>query len=242
MVMVLKSGAGLKITGMRRNLSSVVKIYGSQGIEVPVPKAVLGSPSETEIEELTNFFANNGRTCVLTGAGISTLSGIPDYRGPNGSYRLGHKPMNHSEFMTVEASRKRFWARSMVGWQTVSNAHPNGAHMALVRLEGAAKVNHIITQNVDRLHHKAGSNSIIDLHGRVDQVRCQCCKLAVPRHEWQSRLVRANQHFLEVLKDTQSQMLSRMSAAKGVRADGDAELGLTDYSQVRGGPGLPVAL
>jgi NAD-dependent deacetylase sirtuin 4 len=216
----------------RRHLSTAVKISGSGLTEISPLVPALISPSRAEVDQLNDFLESAGRTVVLTGAGISTPSGIPDYRGPNGSYKLGHKPMNHGEFMNNEASRKRFWARSMVGWQTVSGASPNEAHHALVRLENAAKVNSIITQNVDRLHHKAGSNNIIDLHGRVDQVRCQCCKRTVARTDWQTKLEAANQHFLEVLSSTRTRMLSLMSAAKSVRADGDAELGLDDYSKV----------
>jgi NAD-dependent SIR2 family protein deacetylase len=143
--------------------------------------------------------------------------------------------MTHTEFMTQEASRKRFWARSMVGWQTVSAASPNDAHNALVALEQKKKLHTVITQNVDRLHHKAGSLNIIDLHGRVDQVRCQCCQKPIIRTEWQDRLVAANGHFLQELHETQRQMRQRRTAATtptGVRADGDAELGLEDYSQV----------
>lgn len=206
---------------------------------VPVLKLdVPAKPASSEVEGLSNFFVQNKVVTVLTGAGISTPSGIPDYRGPSGSYKLGHKPMVHSEFMTKEASRKRFWARSMIGWQAVSSASPNAAHTALAQLEHRSKVHAIITQNVDRLHHRAGSQSIIDLHGRVDQVRCQCCQKAIPRHAWQEKLLAANGHFLQELETIQRNMRSRMATAtavdrsKGVRADGDAELGIEDYSKV----------
>lgn len=144
--------------------------------------------------------------------------------------------MTHGEFMNSEASRKRFWARSMVGWQTVSDASPNNAHRALARLEAAGHCDGIITQNVDRLHHKAGSLNIIDLHGRVDQVRCKCCKNIVSRRDWQHAMTSANGEFMERMRLLQLQqklqLESGLAKDTSVRADGDAELNLDDYSMV----------
>lgn len=198
--------------------------------------AQLASPMQKEVELLTNFFKQSKDVLVLTGAGISTSSGIPDYRGPNGSYKRGHKPMTHTEFMTSEASRKRFWARSMVGWQTVSDASPNNAHVALAKLEIAGYCAGVITQNVDRLHFKAGSTNVIDLHGRVDQVRCQCCKKAMPRKDWQHAMTSANVSFMESMMQMQAQRMLQLDSADSkhtnLRADGDAELYLEDYSMV----------
>lgn len=195
-------------------------------------KFKLQSPVSSEVDDLVRFFNESRVVTVLTGAGISTSSGIPDYRGPGGSYKLGHKPMTHTEFMTAELSRKRFWARSMVGWLTVSAAEPNDAHVALAKLEKAGRVGGIITQNVDRLHHRAGSHNIIDLHGRVDQVRCQCCKTVISREEWQYALISRNAAFLERTKEQQRQQALQAHAPTTVRADGDAELGLLDYNEV----------
>ena len=196
----------------------------------------LSSPTEAEISYLTAFIADAKNLVVLTGAGISTSSGIPDYRGPNGSYSRGHKPMTHSEFMTKEASRKRFWARSMVGWQTVSDALPNNAHLALARLGATGYCQSVITQNVDRLHHKAGSTIIIDLHGRVDQVRCQCCQKTVSRKEWQHAMTTANADFMDRMLQLQLQQKLNLSSTDAqntsLRADGDAELNLNDYSML----------
>lgn len=194
---------------------------------------VMQSPTSKEVDDLVRFFCNSSSVTVLTGAGISTSSGIPDYRGPQGSYKLGHKPMTHTEFMTKELSRKRFWARSMVGWLTVSAAEPNDAHTALAGLESNGKVGGIITQNVDRLHHRAGSNNIMDLHGRVDQVRCQCCKKAISREEWQYALISRNASFLERTKEQQRLQALQVHSRSSVRADGDAELGELDYNEVR---------
>ena len=197
---------------------------------------ILSSPTAEEVDWLATFFDRAKNLVVLTGAGISTASGIPDYRGPNGSYNRGHKPMLHSEFMGSEASRKRFWARSMVGWQTVSDASPNQAHFALSRLEAGGYCSAVITQNVDRLHHKAGSENVIDLHGRVDQVRCQCCKQAMPRSEWQYAMTSANADFMHRMTELQQQQKLKLESASAkdtnIRADGDAELGLDDYSMV----------
>jgi len=198
--------------------------------------SVLASPTQREVDWLATFFQYSKNLIVLTGAGISTSSGIPDYRGPNGSYKRGHKPMTHGEFMTSEASRKRFWARSMVGWQTVSDANPNNAHFALARLEAAGRCAGVITQNVDRLHFKAGSTNVIDLHGRVDQVRCQCCKKPMLRSEWQYAMTSANANFMEKMRQMQEEKKLQLDSAgaknTNLRADGDAELNLEDYSMV----------
>ena len=96
---------------------------------------VLLAPTADEVEKLVEFVNNSKHLIAITGAGISTASGIPDYRGPNGSYKLGHKPMNYIDFMLNESSRKRFWARSMFGWQSVSQATPNPAHIAMAQFE-----------------------------------------------------------------------------------------------------------
>uniref|UniRef100_A0A7S3HFZ4 Deacetylase sirtuin-type domain-containing protein n=1 Tax=Spumella elongata TaxID=89044 RepID=A0A7S3HFZ4_9STRA len=210
---------------------------GTQSYRGPLDgSAPLASPMQNEIEWLTTFFQQSKNVLVLTGAGISTSSGIPDYRGPNGSYKRGHKPMTHSEFMTSESSRKRFWARSMVGWQNVSDATPNNAHFALAKLEAAGRCAGVITQNVDRLHFKAGSTNVIDLHGRVDQVRCQCCKKPMPRNEWQYAMTSANASFMENMKQMQKEKKLQLDSAAAkntnLRADGDAELNLEDYSMI----------
>ena len=190
------------------------------------------SPTHQEVDQLYEFIEKSKYLTVVTGAGISTPSGIPDYRGPTGSYKMGHKPMNHNEFMSTEHSRKRFWARSMIGWQKVSTAEPNPAHIGLAKLEKLNKVHSIITQNVDRLHHKAGSQEIIDLHGRVDQVRCQCCKKTLSRYDWQNMLVTENKQFLKEIQESQRLFHSNKTSVTSTRADGDAELRLEDYSQV----------
>ena len=115
---------------------------------------------------------------MITGAGISTASGIPDYRSPNGAYSKGHKPIVHDEFMKSEYKRQRYWGRGMVGYKHFSKAEPNAGHVALASMERKGKIGvgldsgselSIITQNVDALHEKANSSAVIELHGRGDR-------------------------------------------------------------------------
>ena len=106
---------------------------------------------------------------MLTGAGCSTESGIPDYRDADGEWKH-RRPMQYREFITRPAARRRYWARSLVGWRRIAAAEPNPAHRALARLEAAGRMRCLVTQNVDRLHSQAGSRRLIDLHGRLDRV------------------------------------------------------------------------
>jgi NAD-dependent SIR2 family protein deacetylase len=126
------------------------------------------------------------RTAILTGAGISTDSGIPDYRGPGSPPR---KPMTFQEFLTPEGCQ-RYWARSFVGWRRMHVATPNDGHRALARL--SSSVTGIVTQNVDGLHQAAGSPSVLDLHGRIDRVRCLSCGDRSARAEHQQRMKELN--------------------------------------------------
>jgi NAD-dependent SIR2 family protein deacetylase len=112
------------------------------------------------------------RVLALTGAGISTDSGIPDYRGAG---RVARHPMTYDTFMGSKQAQIRYWARSFIGWNRIAEAEPNRGHIALAEAESANKIFQIITQNVDQLHQKAGSREVIDLHGRLDQVRCMNC-------------------------------------------------------------------
>ena len=115
---------------------------------------------------------------VLTGAGVSTESGIPDYRGEGKTER---HPMTFDVFMGTEQARARYWARSYVGWSVIANAKPNGSHFALARAESLGRISHIITQNVDSLHQQAGSKKVTELHGRLDQVICLSCRVLLAR-------------------------------------------------------------
>nr|WP_233565945.1 NAD-dependent protein deacetylase [Cellulomonas sp. PhB143] len=134
------------------------------------------------------------RIAVLTGAGISTDSGIPDYRGPDSPPRT---PMTYQQFVGDADFRRHYWARNHVGWQHVRRTHPNAGHRALVRLEERGVVTGVITQNVDLLHEDAGSRHVIDLHGRYDRVICLSCSRVVSREHLAQRLDALNPGFVE---------------------------------------------
>ncbi|RZL09566.1 MAG: NAD-dependent protein deacetylase [Rubrivivax sp.] len=134
-----------------------------------------------------------GPVVAITGAGLSTASGIPAYRDRHGQWQHP-KPVQHQDFMRLEAVRRRYWARSYVGWLTMGHAAPNSGHLALAELERGGHIALVITQNVDGLHHKAGSQAVLDLHGRIDRVRCMGCGQAHDRALVQQWLADANQH------------------------------------------------
>ena len=144
-----------------------------------------------EIEQLSAFLRAHPRLLVLTGAGVSEASGIPTYRDRNGRWRHS-EPIKHQEFINEPGRRQRYWARSMRGWPAVRDARPNPAHKALAILERAGHVQSIVTQNVDRLHQRAGSRRVIDLHGRLDRVCCLECGGVQCRDKIQEQLVAMN--------------------------------------------------
>lgn len=134
------------------------------------------------------FLERHPRLFVLTGAGCSTPSGIPDYRDESGAWKQ-RRPMSFAEFTSSPSARRRYWAGSLRGWPRVRDARPNPAHAALARLEEAGCVSRIVTQNVDGLHSKAGSRRVVDLHGRLDVVECLDCGARVGRDDVQELLV-----------------------------------------------------
>lgn len=134
----------------------------------PAPAAQL-SPKELEELRAALDLLGGKRLAVLTGAGLSTDSGIPDYRGPGSAPR---NPMTYQEFIGSEPNRRRYWARNHLGWSHLRHADPNAGHMAVALLERRGLLTGLITQNVDRLHEDAGSLNVVDLHGRFDQVIC----------------------------------------------------------------------
>ncbi len=164
--------------------------------------------SDSPVEALAALMRDR-LTVVLSGAGMSTESGIPDYRGPQGSLRA-RKPMTYREFVQSAESRRRYWARSARGWARVRDARPNAAHLAVARLESLGNVTGVITQNVDRLHHAAGSRRVIELHGALADVRCMDCGCTEPRDLLQKRLRASNPEW----------SFDEVEAAP----DGDAEL------------------
>ncbi len=151
---------------------------------------------------------------ALTGAGLSTDSGIPDYRGPGSPRRT---PMTYQEFLSGPSAQRRYWARSHIGWTRIGVAEPNDGHRALAHLERIGVLRGLITQNVDGLHTAAGSRAVIDLHGRIADVVCTACGRRSPRTALQQRLATANPSFVEVA-----------GAAVEAAPDGDAELAATD--------------
>ena len=126
---------------------------------------------------------------ALTGAGISTDSGIPDYRGEG---RVQKHPLTFDQFMASEANRARYWARSFVGFNRIALAEANSGHFALAEAEAESKVSGIITQNVDGLHQKAGSKSVLELHGRLDRISCVQCQQKITRSEMDALIKQLN--------------------------------------------------
>jgi NAD-dependent SIR2 family protein deacetylase len=169
----------------------------------------------TEYSGLQHFLDRHERLFILTGAGCSTRSGIPDYRDAEGQWKRAH-PVTYQAFMGDEKTRRRYWARSLIGWRLVRQAEPNDAHRALAELEAAGRSELLLTQNVDRLHQAAGSERVIDLHGRIDLVRCMDCEQRSPRVELQDELGRLNPDWLD-LDATEA-------------PDGDADLERADFS------------
>ena len=141
--------------------------------------------------ELAACLRPHARLMVLTGAGISTASGIPDYRDPDGK-RRGREPIQGPEFRDRESVRKRYWARSMVGWPILSQARPNPAHFALAALEAQGRLVGLVTQNVDGLHQHAGSQALVELHGSIHAVVCLSCRARLARQRVQMALEAAN--------------------------------------------------
>jgi NAD-dependent SIR2 family protein deacetylase len=168
----------------------------------------------TECGALQDFIDQHRRLFILTGAGCSTRSGIPDYRDSDGEWKRT-PPMTYQAFMFQETARRRYWARSLIGWRRFRQARPNDAHRALARLEAMGRSELLLTQNVDRLHQAAGSSRVIDLHGRLDLVRCMACERRVPRDEVQDELAHLNANWFA------------LDAADA--PDGDADLDSVDF-------------
>lgn len=143
------------------------------------------------VESLSTWLRRIERWTVLTGAGVSAASGIPTYRDRTGRW-LRVNPIQHQEFVESHSKRQRYWARSMVGWRGVEAAVPNANHHRLATFGRLGKIDTLITQNVDRLHQRAGSQKVVDLHGRLDRVTCLSCGTYEARDSLQSRLLAAN--------------------------------------------------
>ena len=176
-----------------------------------------------------------GGAVVLSGAGLSTESGIPDYRGPTGSRRR-YAPMTYDAFVTDPAARHRYWARSHVGWRQIDRARPNEGHRAVTTLQRAGLLHGVITQNVDGLHQAAGARDVVELHGALDRVTCLACGAVHPRAAIADRLRALNPSFDDAA-----------AAATAVNPDGDADIPdavldrfvMTDCPTCVGGPLKP---
>ncbi|MFF4618629.1 NAD-dependent protein deacetylase [Nonomuraea jabiensis] len=173
----------------------------------------MGVVTVTRLAELVA----GGGVAVLSGAGLSTESGIPDYRGPTGRARRA-EPMTYQRFVGSAQARQRYWARSHVGWRQIGQARPNAGHRAVAELERRGLLAGIVTQNVDGLHQAAGARRVIELHGGLDRVVCLSCRERTPRAELERRLRAANPAWEE---------------AAGARINPDGDAVLTD-AQVAG--------
>lgn len=166
-------------------------------------------------ERLAEFIAAPGAMSVLTGAGLSTPSGIPDYRDLDGKYKI-KQPIQFDEFARHAAARQRYWARSYVGWGRFGKAGPNAAHTALAKLEAAGKVRVSITQNVDGLQQRAGSQEVVELHGNLSRAICLSCRTIESRSSFQRRLRALNGNWHARVFE--------------YKPDGDAELAEEDHT------------
>lgn len=184
----------------------------STALTLPPPRPV----DEAAYAVLVDLVAQGG-VLVLTGAGMSTASGIPDYRGPDGQRRV--QPMQHAEFVGSAAGRQRYWARAFTGWERFAAARPNSAHAAVAAVQRAGLVEGIITQNVDGLHQQAGARDVLELHGNLDRVVCLDCEEPYRREQVHTWLQQANPDFTAGVEEGQ------------VRPDGDVVL---DEELVRG--------
>ncbi|MGN6222574.1 NAD-dependent protein deacetylase [Pseudoxanthomonas sp.] len=177
----------------------------------------LAAPHVEAAERLRDWLVPFERVFVLTGAGCSTASGIPDYRDADGQWKRT-PPVTYQAFTGEPLTNARYWARSFVGWPRMARSQPNAAHRTLAAWQGG-RLSQLLTQNVDGLHERAGSRDVIDLHGRIDQVVCLGCRAVSSRAALQDRLHEANPdwHGLEA----------------ATAPDGDADLEGLDFSRFR---------
>lgn len=222
----------------------------------PDPLTLLTAKQQAaQTSRLVDWFMQHDKRQVLclTGAGLSTESGIPDYRGAEGSYHKGHKPQTHDQFMRSEYQRKRYWGRSLVGWKSFDSVSPNEGHFALAALEtmgllgvdmedqvefypdgeddldwnftsGSRRLA-LVTQNVDTLHRRAGSKNLVELHGRTDRLLCMECGEVRDRNSFHNELTQLNHQWLQVAL--------RATSKDDMRADGDAAVQTESYDVIR---------
>eukprot|EP01147_Barroeca_monosierra_P006969 gene6969-9576_t len=190
---------------LTRTSLSTARAYCSHAL----PHAVISE----DIARLQELVFQSQNIVALTGAGISTDSGIPDYRSPG---RPPYRPLQHIEFIQSEYTRKRYWARSAIGYPRLCRAAPNHGHKALTDLQSKGKLSAIITQNVDELHQRAGAVNVLNLHGTIHRVNCLTCQQKRSRVEYQEEILHHNAYLKPFVEN-------RVDAAS-VRPDGDMEL------------------
>lgn len=243
----LHGSTSVSLVGLR----AVQRNIHSADIRPPDPQTLLSALQLEEcVEQLHEWISTKSSILTITGAGLSTESGIPDYRGSKGSYHEGHKPMIHDQFMSAEANRKRYWGRGMVGWTSFDQRLPNAGHEALSTLETLGKIGvvfddlpdyhgtnderylfgngqqqlSIITQNVDNLHQRAGTKHVTELHGRTSRLKCMNCGSYESRNVFTEQLESWNQKWLQdALVEHESQDL---------RPDGDAQLATQNFHDI----------
>lgn len=179
----------------------------------PAPATIADPHPEQRAQEFADLIAGR-RVAALTGAGISTASGIPDYRSPNSPSR---QPMAIDAFMSSADNRRRYWARNHIGWRYMDAALPNASHVALRDLQVRGHANGVITQNVDMLHMKAGSSPVVDLHGSYGRVRCLGCGVMISRHRLADELEAVNPGYAD-----------RMASRGAIEVAPDADAALED--------------
>lgn len=235
-----------------------------QGCRPADPRSIIENQGQLEEEafKLAEWLSSRRNVFCMTGAGLSTDSGIPDYRGHRGSYHVGHKPIIHQQFMDSAYQRQRYWGRSMIGWKKFDTAKPNKGHYALVALESMGQLGvsmedrvefydsfdrdeflftsgqrrlTILTQNVDSLHDRAGSKDVLALHGGNRDVICMICGHRMARKDYQQQLEERNSVWLQEhisLLEDDSESLNQGQKQTQLRPDGDAELQQANYSDV----------
>ncbi len=174
--------------------------------------------SPPSVDVLIEYVLGYRRLFVLTGAGCSTASGIPDYRDQQGRWKH-RQPVMYQDFLRSEAVRQRYWARSLLGWPQIDRARPNNAHRALATLEAGGHIHQLVTQNVDGLHQQAGSRRVTDLHGRLDMIECLNCRRTISRALFQV-----------VLQDLNPELHAHTAATA---PDGDANVNDLEFVTVR---------
>ena len=195
-----------------------------------VEGARTGGVLEGELERLLDLVAAGG-LFVLTGAGLSTDSGIPDYRGQDGVRRV--MPMQYAEFRATSAARQRYWARSFIGWERFRAAVPNTGHRHVTTLQRWGLVTELVTQNVDGLHTEAGADDVVELHGSLEAIVCLECGERTSRVDHQRRLREANPGFAAYLAGV---VVDASQVSSQIRPDGDtvlADAAVTDFAMVQ---------